>query len=386
MTGRFSRRASKSIALAALLLVAIALFGVMATSAAASPGVTTPCGPSCHQLGGTAPVVTPVSNDGTTATYNFTSVYADWAVFDGTTFLKAGTTAQDTFSGPAGHTFTVFSIDSLATGGATTVTAPGPVTVTPSVNAGGAISPSTAQTVTPGSDITFTFAADTGYHIADVKINGVSDPAAVTAGTYTFTNVTAASTIQVIFAPDVAYYTITSSAGPHGMITPLGPWTVAPGGTVIYLIAADTDYRIDKLLVDDVEAQDDIQAGAYYTFSNVKADHPIHATFVSTLTKCTASVNVKGLRAGAAKRGKKVTIKGVVKPAHSGKATVTIQRKAGGKWVKAKAVKCTINAKSGSYSTTYRPMKKGAYRVKTTVAKTSVYTAAASSFKSFKVK
>ncbi|NLE21234.1 MAG: hypothetical protein GX624_00405 [Actinobacteria bacterium] len=386
MTGRFSRRASKSIALAALLLVAVALFGVMATSAAATPGTTTPCGPACHALNGTAPVVTPVSNDGVTATYSFTSVYADWAVFDGTTFLKAGTTAQDTFSGPAGHTFTVYAIDSVATGGATTVTAPGPITVTPTVNAGGTITPSTPQIVTPGSDITFTFAANADYHIADVKINGVSNPAAVAAGTYTFTNVTAASTIEVVFAPDQAYYTITSSAGPHGTITPLGPWTVGAGGSVIYLITADDDYAIDKLLVDGVEAQDKIQAGAYYTFSNVMADHTIHATFVSTLQKCTVSASVKGLKAGAVKLGKKVTIKGVVKPAHSGKATVTIQRKAGGKWVKAKAVKCTINAKSGAYSCTYKPAKKGAYRVKTTVARTSVFTAAASSFKSFKVK
>ncbi len=61
---------------------------------------------------------------------------------------------------------------------------------------GGAISPSGAVNVEQGSDKSFSITADTGYKIADVKVDGVSVGATAT---YRFTNVTAEHTIEANF-------------------------------------------------------------------------------------------------------------------------------------------------------------------------------------------
>lgn len=388
MTCRLSNlSAGKSVRFAVMFLAAVALFAVAASSASAHPGDTATCS-TCHTSASTnAPTVTPVSNDGTTATYSVHQTQASWAAFDGTTRIAGDLTSDGTFSGPVGHTYTVFAVTGLPGPiGITSVTPQGPtaLTITPTAGAGGSISPATVQTVVEGANATFTITANVGYHIADVKINGVSNSAAVAAGSYTFTNITASGTIDATFAADISSYTITSSAGPHGMITPLGPWTVAPGGSVTYVISPDSDYEIATLLVDGVAAQ--VSNDAYYIFDDVTADHTIAVTFASTLQKCAATIRLTGLRAGAIRLHKSVTVKGAVNPAHSGKATVVIQRKVGARWVNAKTVARTINATSGAYSYSYKPQKRGSYRVKTSVAKTTLYTAATTSYKSFKVK
>jgi len=69
--------------------------------------------------------------------------------------------------------------------------------ITPTVGAGGLITPSMPQTVHHGDDITFTIAASTGYHIADVVVDGISQGAI---SSYTFSDVTADHTISVAFA------------------------------------------------------------------------------------------------------------------------------------------------------------------------------------------
>jgi len=60
--------------------------------------------------------------------------------------------------------------------------------ITPTTGTGGSITPSMPQTVNYGDDITFTVAANMGYHVADVSVDGVSHGAI---SGYTFNNVTA---------------------------------------------------------------------------------------------------------------------------------------------------------------------------------------------------
>ena len=62
---------------------------------------------------------------------------------------------------------------------------------------------------------TFSLTPATGYHVADVLVDGVSVGAVTT---YNFTNVTADHTIAASFAIDT--FTITASAGANGSITP----------------------------------------------------------------------------------------------------------------------------------------------------------------------
>jgi hypothetical protein len=72
-------------------------------------------------------------------------------------------------------------------------------TITPTAGAGGTISPGVPQTVRFGDTITFTIAANPGYHIQDVLVDGISVGAV---GSYAFTDVRANHTITVTFAID----------------------------------------------------------------------------------------------------------------------------------------------------------------------------------------
>jgi hypothetical protein len=142
--------------------------------------------------------------------------------------------------------------------------------ITPTVGAGGTITPGTAQTVLYGSDKKFDIAASTGYVIADVKVDGVSQgPLA----TYTFVNVTAHHTIAATFTR--LTYVITPTAGTGGTISPNLPQTVPYGGSATFTIAANSGYVIADVKVDGAS----VGAVASHTFSDVKANHTIAASF-----------------------------------------------------------------------------------------------------------
>ncbi|HET6493980.1 MAG TPA: multicopper oxidase domain-containing protein, partial [Thermoleophilia bacterium] len=100
-----------------------------------------------------------------------------------------------------------------ASGWSNTASATAAWTITPSAGANGSITPSTATSVLPGADQAFTIAPDAGYHILDVKVDDVSNPAAVTAGSYTFTNVTTDHTISATFETLAPAITVTIPNG-----------------------------------------------------------------------------------------------------------------------------------------------------------------------------
>ena len=77
-------------------------------------------------------------------------------------------------------------------------------TITATAGTGGSISPSGNITVNAGEDTTFTFSENnSNYAIVQVFIDDTNNPAAVAAGSYTFTNVSANHKIEVYFKPTV---------------------------------------------------------------------------------------------------------------------------------------------------------------------------------------
>jgi len=85
---------------------------------------------------------------------------------------------------------------------------------------------------------------------------------------------------------------------------------------------------------------------------------------------------------------KKVKATGAVTPVGKlvgKKVSLTAQRKVGTKWVKVKAATATVNA-TNAYAWTYKPAKKGTYRMRTTIKATATYKGSRSLWKSFKVK
>ena len=145
-------------------------------------------------------------------------------------------------------------------------------TITATAGPNGSIAPQGAVTVNYGFNQTFTFTPNPNYQILDVLVDGVSNPGAVTAGSYTFTNVTANHTIHVTFVKST--YLITPTAGPGCTITPGTPQTVPYRGSRVFNITANTGYSLLDVLVDGA-SQGPIPS---YVFTNVTADHTIIAT------------------------------------------------------------------------------------------------------------
>ncbi len=75
--------------------------------------------------------------------------------------------------------------------------------ITASASSGGSITPSGAVVVNYGANQAFTIGANTGYHIADVLVDGSSVGAVAS---YTFTNVIANHTIAASFAINTSYF------------------------------------------------------------------------------------------------------------------------------------------------------------------------------------
>jgi len=75
--------------------------------------------------------------------------------------------------------------------------------------------------------------------------------------------------------PTASVYTITASAGSGGSITPSGDVTVKAGASQTFRIKPNSRYRISSVTVDG----NSVGAVSRYTFTNVNANHTIHATF-----------------------------------------------------------------------------------------------------------
>lgn len=163
-------------------------------------------------------------------------------------------TIQATFqpAAPAGvrnATLTIVSSDPNFPGQTVefTATAVAPFIINTSASpaAGGTISPSGTVFVVPGSSQTFAITPNTGYHVTDVTLNGVSKGAVAT---LTVPAVAANATVQASFALDT--YTVTSSPGANGSIT--GPATASHGDTPTYTITANTGFHVADVTVNGV--------------------------------------------------------------------------------------------------------------------------------------
>jgi Glycosyl hydrolase family 9/Secretion system C-terminal sorting domain/Cellulose binding domain/Divergent InlB B-repeat domain len=89
-------------------------------------------------------------------------------------------------------------------------------------------------------------------------------------------------------------YTITSSAGPNGAISPVGAVSVESGTSKIFTITPNTGYQVDDVKVNGTS----VGAVATYTFANVTANQSIAATFKTAITATstiTASAGANGV-------------------------------------------------------------------------------------------
>jgi hypothetical protein len=112
--------------------------------------------------------------------------------------ITGGTATNGTVSGLSGNQFTVSNITANVTIGANV--AINVYTLTGSAGANGTMTNPGASSINYGGTLTYTITPTTGYHVADVLVDGASVGAVIS---YTFNNVTANHTISVSFAADV---------------------------------------------------------------------------------------------------------------------------------------------------------------------------------------
>jgi hypothetical protein len=159
-----------------------------------------------------------------------------------------------------------------------TFAAPPTYTVTPSAGAGGSISPNTPQTVVLNSVLSFTVTPNYGYGIASVTGCG----GALSENTYTTGPITGNCSVYATFAV-LPTYTITSSAGSNGSISPTST-TVYYGSSVTLKITPASGYKLTRLTDNGVDVtsyaawNSSLQA-YYYTISSVTSNHTVQATF-----------------------------------------------------------------------------------------------------------
>ena len=111
--------------------------------------------------------------------------------------------------------------------------------------------------------------------------------------------------------------------------------------------------------------------------------HGYTAPPVQVATTVTAKVAPTTIRLG-----KTVKTTGAVTPVATlagKKVALRVDFKKGTKWVKAKTASATVTA-TGTYSWKYKPMKRGTFRVKASIATTATYKASKTAYRTFKVK
>ncbi len=158
-------------------------------------------------------------------------------------------------------------------------------TITATSGPNGTITPSGPISVEHGLSQQFTIAPNIGYHIDSVLVNGVRVDSTTS---YTFNNVTANNTIRAVFA--INQFTINSSSGANGTITPLGAVNVNYGANQKFTITPNIGYHVDSVIVDGVK----VDSTTSYTFNNVTANHTIRTVFAINQFTITSSAGLNG--------------------------------------------------------------------------------------------
>jgi hypothetical protein len=149
----------------------------------------------------------------------------------------------------------------------------------------GSISSPGVSAVGYGADKSYTITPDSGYHVADVLVDGVSVGAV---GSYDFEGVTESHTIAATFSINLSL--ISAAAGSNGAVSPAGDTNVEWGSDQSYTITADAGHHIADVLVDGSS----VGAVSTYDFTDVTAPHTISALFAINTYTLTPSAGSHG--------------------------------------------------------------------------------------------
>ena len=158
-------------------------------------------------------------------------------------------------------------------------------TITATAGAGGSINPSGTNIVKYDSSIKYTITPNAGFVLDTLFVNGLKVDSI---SSYTFDTVTINKTIFAKFK--VQTFTITSSAGTGGVITPLGSSSVKYDSSLKYTITPNTGFVLDTLFVNGNK----VDSISSYTFDTVKINKTIFAKFKVQTFTITATAGAGG--------------------------------------------------------------------------------------------
>jgi YVTN family beta-propeller protein len=150
----------------------------------------------------------------------------------------------------------------------------------------GTISPGTT-TVNYGGSQAFTFTPATGYHVADVLMNGTSVLGSVTDGAYTVSDVTGATTLTATYA--INTYAVSVSQGDYGIISP-STTTVNYGSGQDFTFTPATGYHIVAIIVNGTT----VATTSPYTISDVTGPTSLTAEYAINTYAITVSQGTHG--------------------------------------------------------------------------------------------
>ena len=146
--------------------------------------------------------------------------------------------------------------------------------------------------ITPSNDFnslvngkhTFEFKANTGFGLADVLIDGLSDPNAVKTGKYTLEAIREKHTVTAVFSP-LFSVNVGANGGVYSSGSTMNTGTndvlVDRGTNKQFVFVPNYGYKIDKIEVNGVNNTDAVKNGSY-TFSYVQIGQSLNVTFVKT--------------------------------------------------------------------------------------------------------
>lgn len=202
------------------------------------------------QVGNAAPIYTSVSS------YTFFSVTTDLDVKVAFKKYKEGSDKQ-----PETPVLKTYEIESSAT-------------------PGGTVYPAGKTSVVAGASASYTFAAQAGYVLSYIVVDGATVPASSLANKqYVFRDVTANHTVQAVFAEETqqptSFVEITAQAVGGGAIDPAGAVYVERGKSAEFNVLPQYGYKVKSISV----AGKDVSAvsGASYNASTGKLTVPANA-------------------------------------------------------------------------------------------------------------
>ena len=139
----------------------------------------------------------------------------------------------------------------------------------------GKISPSGNVQVNAGDRQTFAITAEPGFEVDTFRVD--EQPAVLTAGQYTLTQVNTDHSITVTFkSVQVQQYELTITSGTNGSIIPSGHVSINAGASQSFTIKADPGFEVDMFIVDSLS---ETLLNNQYILTDIEQDHIISVAF-----------------------------------------------------------------------------------------------------------